>query len=63
MLPERGNRNTVLTIWLSTLPAVCFILRGVLSGDWSGFEWVMGSNGLVAGASAFRATGEYKHDR
>lgn len=61
MLPQRGNRNTVLTLWLSGLPAVCYILRGALSGDWSGLEWVMGSIGIVSGASAFRATGEYKH--
>lgn len=61
LLPNRGNRNTFLTVWLSGIVVAAWIVRGAASGDWSGLEWVAGQVAIVSGASALRARGEYAY--
>ena len=61
LLPDKGNRNTFLTLWLSTLVVAAWVARGAVSGDWTGLEWLAGAVSVISGASAVRARGEYSN--
>jgi hypothetical protein len=61
LLPSKGNRNTWLTAMLAVLAVGAWVIRGVVSGDWTGLEWLMGELAVVSGASALRARGEYAY--
>ena len=58
-LPERGNRNSFLTLWMATLSVAAWAARGIATSDWADFEWLMGALGVISGSSAFRARGAY----
>jgi len=60
-LPDKGNRNSLLTLVGMVLPIAAWTCRGFASGDWTGLEWVCGAVAAVSAASSHRARGEYAY--